>query len=153
MSRGVASETRTPTLGWVHRLTSEPASPGFLQGLRSDALKSRTSVVWASGFVVAASIVAWLVTLNEMTGMDAGPGADLGALGAFVAFWVTMMAAMMLPSELPMIVLYSRTARGGRLDTIAFVLGYLATWMVYGLAAYGGYWLIETAAGGILAWD
>jgi predicted metal-binding membrane protein len=87
-----------------------------------------------------------------MAGMDAGPGTDLGALGWFVGVWVTMMAAMMLPSALPMIVLYSRTARGRPLDTIGFVCGYLAIWTLYGLAAYGTYQLLGATVGGILAW-
>lgn len=147
---------------WARPLTTEPASTESLRDLLRTVLSStagcsvtraRASVVWAAAFVVAASAATWLVTLREMTGMDAGPGTDLGALSAFVAFWVAMMAAMMLPSELPMIAVYSRAARGRPLDTIAFVVGYLAMWVVYGLAAYGIYWLLQTTAGGFLAWN
>jgi hypothetical protein len=37
-----------------------------------------------------------------------GPGANLGGLGWFVGIWVTMMAAMMLPSAVPMVLLFDR---------------------------------------------
>lgn len=84
--------------------------------------------------------------------MDAGPGTRLGALGWFVGVWVTMTAAMMLPSALPMVALYSRTARGRPADTVAFVCGYLGAWTAYGLAAYGLYRLLDATAGAQLAW-
>ena len=45
--------------------------------------------------------VAWVVTYERMQGMDAGPGTDLGGLGWYLGIWVTMMAAMMLPSAVP----------------------------------------------------
>jgi hypothetical protein len=47
--------------------------------------------------VLGGALVAWIVTLERMRGMDAGPGTDLGGLGWFLGLWVTMMAAMMLP--------------------------------------------------------
>ena len=77
--------------------------------------------------------------------MDAGPGTDLGALGWFIGIWVTMMAAMMLPSAAPMVLLFDRIsgerAQRGRasVPTWIFVSGYLATWTVYGPAVYGLY--------------
>ena len=45
-----------------------------------------------------------------MRGMDAGPGTDLGALGWYVGIWVTMMAAMMLPSVAPMVLIFARVS-------------------------------------------
>src|SRR5436309_1976214 len=42
-----------------------------------------------------------------MRGMDMGPGTDLGGLGWFLGIWVTMMAAMMLPSALPVVLLFA----------------------------------------------
>ncbi len=53
--------------------------------------------------VLAAALAAWIVTVERMRGMDEGPGTDLGGLGWYVGVWVTMMAAMMLPSVLPMV--------------------------------------------------
>ena len=88
-----------------------------------------------------------------MRGMDAGPGTDLGALGWFVGIWVTMTAAMMLPSAVPTALVYARTA-GGRLErTALFLAGYLVAWTVYGLVAYGLFRAVRAAAPGFLAWD
>ena len=41
------------------------------------------------------------VTVDRMRGMDDGPGTDLGGLGWYLGIWVTMTAAMMLPSAAP----------------------------------------------------
>jgi hypothetical protein len=51
--------------------------------------------------LLAIAGVCWIVTVQRMQGMDMGPGTDLGRLGSFVVIWVTMMAAMMLPSLAP----------------------------------------------------
>ena len=55
-----------------------------------------------------------MLTGDRMAGMDAGPGTDLGGLGWFVGVWVTMMAAMMLPSLAPMVFGYARIEEGRR---------------------------------------
>jgi hypothetical protein len=78
--------------------------------------------------VVAAG--AWAVTGERMGGMDAGPGTELRGLGWFAAVWVTMMAAMMLPSIAPMVVAHPGVRIGA---TPAFVAGYLLTWGAVGL--------------------
>ena len=44
--------------------------------------------------------------------MDAGPGTDLGAFGWFMGVWVTMMAAMMLPSAVPAVPMFAGLRRG-----------------------------------------
>src|SRR6188474_853212 len=82
--------------------------------------------------LIAVAAAAWIVTVERMRGMDAGPGTDLGGLGWFLGIWITMMAAMMLPSASPMVLLFSRVsaerARRGQafVPTWVFVLGYLA---------------------------
>jgi len=98
-----------------------------------------------------ATLVAWIVTVERMRGMDAGPGTDLGALGWYVGIWVTMMAAMMLPSAAPMVLMFARAQRGAA--TWAFVFGYLLVWTGYGLAAYAVDRGIRAAAPSSLAWD
>jgi predicted metal-binding membrane protein len=109
--------------------------------------------------VLAAALVTWLVTVQRMRGMDAGPGTDLGSLGWYVGVWVTMMAAMMLPSALPMVLLfdrisYERARRGDRFgSTWLFVASYLGVWTLYGLAAFGVYRAIAGLHLGFLAWD
>jgi predicted metal-binding membrane protein len=93
-----------------------------------------------------------------MRGMDAGPGTDLGSLGWFVGVWVTMMAAMMLPSALPMIQLFDQVARRAptgrrQLPTSAFVASYLAVWTAYGLAAFALYRIVTALHPALLTWN
>jgi predicted metal-binding membrane protein len=104
-----------------------------------------------TSLLVAAAVVAWAVTLERMRGMDAGPGTDLGALGWYVGIWVTMTAAMMLPSAVPAARHAARVDRGT--TTVLFVGGYLAVWTVYGLVAYGVSRLLSSLDTGWLAWD
>jgi predicted metal-binding membrane protein len=105
------------------------------------------------------SLAAWIVTVQRMRGMDAGPGTDLGGLGWFVGIWVTMMAAMMLPSASPTVLLFARVsrerARKGQAQLVSawtFVAGYLLAWTGVGLAAYGVYRAAVSAGTGWLGW-
>jgi predicted metal-binding membrane protein len=101
----------------------------------------------AAGTLVALAAVAalaWVVTVDRMAGMDAGPGTDLGSLGWFFVGWMAMMAAMMLPSLAPAAVAYAGTeaeaaARGKRSShaaTALFIAGYLVPWALFGVLAY-----------------
>lgn len=105
--------------------------------------------------VLAAALAAWLVTVERMRGMDAGPGTDLGGLGWYLGVWVTMMAAMMLPSVLPMVLLYARIARerSGSAPTWLFVASYFAVWTGYGLLAYAASRGLRSLDSGFFAWD
>jgi len=115
-----------------------------------DGLTFRGRVPLATALLLIA-LIAWIVTVQRMRGMDAGPGTDLGALGWFIGIWLTMMAAMMLPSAAPTILMFSRVR--DRLDTWVFVLGYLVAWAGYGLAAYAVYRGVRASAPSFLAWD
>ena len=102
--------------------------------------------------------VAWAVTVVRMQGMDMGPGTDLGAFGWFTGVWVTMMAAMMLPSLSPMALAYSRgSAIEGRsrpiAGTILFAAGYLLVWAVGGVLAYALVEGVRSLDVAFLAWD
>jgi predicted metal-binding membrane protein len=110
--------------------------------------------------VLAAALAAWLLTIDRMQGMDAGPGTDLGGLGWYLGIWVTMMAAMMLPSVAPMVLIFTRVSRErhrqGRaafVPTWVFLAGYLSAWVAYGLLAYGVFRLVTAIDSGFLAWD
>jgi predicted metal-binding membrane protein len=115
--------------------------------------------LWTVVALLAIALATWLVVIERMTGMDSGPGTDPGALGWFLGVWVTMMAAMMLPSAASTVALFARTAeaRGGRgrsvAGTAAFVAGYLAAWATVGLLAYALYRFVDRLDGGALAWD
>lgn len=109
--------------------------------------------------IVGTALGAWIVAVARMEGMDAGPGTDLGGLGWFLGIWVTMMAAMMLPSVAPMAIMFARVAadrqrrRRAFVPTWVFLAGYLAAWTAYGLGAYGLYRLVVRVDAGFFAWD
>jgi predicted metal-binding membrane protein len=120
----------------------------------------RGNPVGLTAILLGAALVTWIVTIQRMRGMDAGPGTGLGSLGWYLGVWVTMMAAMMLPSVAPMVLVFSRVsrerARLGRaafVPTWIFVAGYLAVWTAYGLLAYGVFRLVKSLDPGFLAWD
>src|SRR5206468_2911831 len=60
----------------------------------------------------------------------------------FLAVWIVMMAAMMLPASAPMVLVFARgQARSRRpgqpvLVTVLFVGAYLAVWTLVGMGAY-----------------
>jgi len=116
-----------------------------------------TSRIRVATALVGASLVAWVLVVARMEGMDDGPGTDLGSAQWYVGIWVTMMAAMMLPSAAPTVLLYSRLAREetrrSGLTTALFVAGYLVTWTFFGLAAYAAYELVRGLDLGFLDWD
>ncbi len=101
--------------------------------------------------LLGVALAAWIVTVARMRGMDMGPGTDLGGFGWYIGVWVTMMAAMMLPSALPMVGFVRRI--GSAATTWVFIAGYLAAWTAYGIIAYAVARLVRSAGLGFLAWD
>jgi hypothetical protein len=78
-------------------LRSSPA-----EALSPQASSRRTVTMAAAGSAsVLLAVAAWVVALRQMSGMDMGPGIGLGSLSFFLALWVPMMAAMMLPGAVP----------------------------------------------------
>ena len=67
-----------------------------------------------------------------------------------VTMWVVMMAAMMLPSAVPMVLTYDRLDRaspGGRSGSAAaFVCGYIIVWSGFAIAAIGLQWALHSMA-------
>ena len=103
--------------------------------------------------LVAVAGLAWWWTVGRMSGMDGGPWTSLGGFGWFVSVWVVMMAAMMFPSVAPTVALYARmTSQRSAAPGLVFAGGYLLTWAVAGIAAYGLAVGGGTFAGGVLAW-
>ena len=106
--------------------------------------------------LVAIAGACWAVTVKRMQGMDMGPGTDLGGLGWFAVVWVTMMAAMMLPSLAPMAVVASRTEGRGQARslarTVVFAAGYLLIWAAFGVLAYALVEGVRSLDVAFLAW-
>jgi len=105
-----------------------------------------TTLTYAVLLLVTAA--AWASMLwspmgaDEMAGTEMVMAPSVGEAVAFVAAWAVMMAAMMLPSALPMIGLYAATQRSApgpaaKAAAIAsFVLMYLVVWVLTGLPIY-----------------
>ncbi|HST60096.1 MAG TPA: DUF2182 domain-containing protein [Longimicrobium sp.] len=97
--------------------------------------------------------VAWCASMSAMGGMPMPGGWTMsmawmrmpgqsgpGAAAAFLAMWMGMMAAMMLPSLVPMLWRYREAVRGrerhlGGMTTVAGA-GYFFVWMAIGLAVF-----------------
>jgi predicted metal-binding membrane protein len=94
-------------------------------------------VALAATLGVAAA--SWVVTVRQMNGMmDMGVATPLGSFASFVALWMAMMAAMMLPGAAPA-VLRRAHARGDVRAVPLFVGTYLGVWALVGIAVYALY--------------
>jgi predicted metal-binding membrane protein len=112
-------------------------------------------LTYASLLVITAA--AWVHVLrsatasDHMSGMAMAPTVADGLL--YVAGWTVMMAAMMLPSALPMIALYAATQRTApstiaRVAAVAlFTLVYLGLWALTGIPIYAGSVALEHFSG------
>lgn len=115
--------------------------------------------VAVAALVLGSALLAWIALYVRMRGMDGGPGTDLGGLGWFLGVWLTMTAAMMFPSALPMVVLFSRVVRdrarrGAAHASIGtFLAGYVVVWTAFGLVAYAVFRAVEGLELGFLAWS
>jgi predicted metal-binding membrane protein len=110
--------------------------------------------------LLALAAVCWVVTAQRMDGMDMGPGTELGGLGWFAGIWAVMMAAMMLPSLVPMERAYGGAARGEGgwsfrpvAATTGFTAGYLLVWVLAGVVAYAVFEAVRSLDPAWLAWD
>jgi predicted metal-binding membrane protein len=88
-------------------------------------------------FLVVAAI-AWALMIGQSRGsgeMAMGPG----SLASFIASWVVMMAAMMLPSAMPLVFEFAQNSEGRRgwpAATGVLAATYLSIWLAFGLACY-----------------
>jgi predicted metal-binding membrane protein len=106
-----------------------------------------TAAALAATLGVAAA--CWVVALRQMDGMDMGVATELGSFGFFVAAWVSMMAAMMLPGAAPAALRFARAS--GRVRAAPLFAGsYLAVWTLVGLVAYALYQPHGTSVAGAL---
>jgi predicted metal-binding membrane protein len=88
----------------------------------------------------------WVIAVWQMHGMDRGTATQLGSFGFFIAVWVAMMAAMMLPGAVPALLARARTI--GVRAVPLFAGSYLAVWALAGVAVYGAYRPHGTLAAG-----
>jgi predicted metal-binding membrane protein len=92
---------------------------------------------------------SWVVAVEQMDGMDMGVATQLGSFAFFVALWVWMMAAMMLPGAAPAVL--RRAHANGRVRAVLLFVGsYLAVWTLVGVAVYALYRPHGSSAAGAL---
>jgi predicted metal-binding membrane protein len=109
-----------------------------------------TQTVAALTATLGLAAVSWIVAVRQMNGMDMGVSTELGSFAFFLALWVPMMAAMMLPGAAPAVL---RRAHGsGRVRTVPLFIGsYLAVWTLVGVAVYALFRPHESFAAGVVA--
>jgi predicted metal-binding membrane protein len=104
----------------------------------SGATAGTAAALTATLGLAAASWVVAVRQMNEqMNGTNMGAATPLGSFAFFMAVWVAMMAAMMLPGAAPAL-LRSAHARGVRTVPL-FVGSYLAVWTLVGVAVFALY--------------
>jgi len=119
---------------------------------RSTAMASVRTATTAAALAATLGLAAasWVVAVRQMNGMDMGVATELGSFGSFLALWVSMMAAMMLPGAAPAVL--RRAHASGRVRAMpSFVVSYLAVWTVIGVAVYALYRPHGSFAAGALA--
>lgn len=103
----------------------------------------------AALLLVAALCWWWSVRMAaDKTGMDGTmAGMTMGQMlsfGGFIAAWLVMMAAMMLPAIWPVLRLYALAAASGRVAPLPFfVAAYLAVWTLPAIPAYAAWLRLE----------
>lgn len=101
--------------------------------------------------IAAWALLAWMAVdmgsgLAQLA-MPAGPDWSWANRVAIGAMWAVMMAAMMLPSALPMVLTFVALSeqRGQRSRSLGFVAAYLLAWFVFSVAATAAQWALQAA--------
>ena len=104
---------------------------------------TRNPLAWSLTLLLAG--LAWIPTLQQTLGMlSMGMSGTMGmTLLPFLFFWTVMMAAMMLPALAPTVSLQMMSIRQQTaypvvwlMHTVAFLLGYLLVWGLFGLPVF-----------------
>jgi predicted metal-binding membrane protein len=111
--------------------------------------RARGAAAAALTTTLALAAACWIISIRQMTGMDMGTATQLGSFAFFIALWVPMMAAMMLPGAAPSVLRRAR-ATGQVRAVLVFVGAYLAIWAVVGVVVYAVYRPHGSVAAGVL---
>jgi predicted metal-binding membrane protein len=99
--------------------------------------------------------IAWIYVVYEsrrMTGMSMMSGWTSADVGLRFLMWTVMMIGMMVPTAIPMTLIYAAAARKAKAQgdplapTFVFVAGYVLVWTAFSVAATAGQWALERAA-------
>ena len=101
----------------------------------------RERVVGYTALTILA-LIAWWLTVTQARGMWWMPGTMGMGLVPFLAMWIVMMVAMMLPATTPVVTIWGRLvasqSRGIRryARMTVFLCAYLVAWSVIGVVAW-----------------
>src|SRR6266516_2917373 len=104
----------------------------------TSAAASTATLAAALAATLGLAAASWGIAVWQMHGMDMGVATRLGSFASFIAVWVVMMAAMMLPGA-GSAVLRRAQASGGVRAVPLFIGSYLAVWALVGAAVYALY--------------
>lgn len=106
------------------------------------------------------ALLSWVILVAPpVAGMMGGAVGSLPGAASYVAMWGVMMTAMMLPSAMPMILLYRTVgsrlpeAAGRAIPAWLFAGIYLVVWLVVGIPVYGASVAVTAAADHWIAVD
>jgi predicted metal-binding membrane protein len=127
-----------------------PGAGGTDVRARPAVVTRATPAATAAALTMTLGLAAacWVIAVWQMNGMDMGTATQLGSFGFFIAVWVAMMAAMMLPGAVPAVLGRARARAGGARAVPLFAGSYLAVWALAGVAVYAAYRPHGTLAAG-----
>lgn len=130
---------------------TSPAPAGRPRATGKTKVRSARTAVTAAALTATLGLaaVSWVVAVQAMHGMDMGVATELGSFPFFVAVWVVMMAAMMLPGAAPAVVRRAQATDRVRAVPV-FVGSYLAVWALVGVVVYALYRPHEALAAGVV---
>jgi predicted metal-binding membrane protein len=126
-----------------HSMDADMASHRAFVGISASLFATSTAltIVWCASMSAMRGMLmpgGWTMSMMWMR----MPGQTwIEATASFLAMWIVMMAAMMLPSQVPMLWRYRQAVRWrgesrlGRL-TLLVGLGYFFVWTLFGLAVF-----------------
>jgi predicted metal-binding membrane protein len=120
----------------------------MLVTVTTSARPAATTVALAATLGLAGA--SWAIAIRQMNGMHMGAATQFGSFTSFVALWVPMMAAMMLPGAAPAILRCARAANRV-LAVPLFVGSYLAVWTLVGVAVFSLYRPHGSLVAGVVA--
>ena len=114
------------------------------------------ALAWVALFVWQQSPYGRFLYHEELADIQIGlDGNAIGFAVLFVSGWTLMTFAMMLPTSLPLIQMFQRMTndRTNRLQLMSLlIIGYLAVWVGFGVAAHAGDWVLHQAVVEQIAW-
>jgi predicted metal-binding membrane protein len=142
--------------------TAAPAAP--VRPARPGRRDRWVILVGLGGITVTAWVGLVVVERRMLAGMAGGSMAHqmhsmaqvqawtAGVIGLTLLMWAVMMVAMMVPTAVPMTLVYAAVARKAQREgrpvapTFVFVTGYLAIWVLFSVAATAAQWGLDQAA-------